>query len=115
MGYLDFAGGVWYIMRASYAGLAQLVEQLICNQQAGGSSPSTSSKNKERSTDLSLFFYKDGLEMQRLRAPAVRDAASKGWRRGRNSASESENTEFRAPQEGERKCCVSTAFVLSYK
>ena len=27
----------------SYAGLAQLVEQLICNQQVGGSSPSTSS------------------------------------------------------------------------
>ena len=26
------------------AGVAQLVEQLICNQQAGGSSPSTSSK-----------------------------------------------------------------------
>ena len=25
------------------AGVAQLVEQLICNQQAGGSSPSTSS------------------------------------------------------------------------
>ena len=28
----------------SYAGVAQLVEQLICNQQVGGSSPSTSSK-----------------------------------------------------------------------
>ena len=27
----------------SNAGLAQLVEQLICNQQVGGSSPSTSS------------------------------------------------------------------------
>ena len=27
----------------SYAGVAQLVEQLICNQQVGGSSPSTSS------------------------------------------------------------------------
>ena len=26
-----------------YAGVAQLVEQLICNQQVGGSSPSTSS------------------------------------------------------------------------
>ena len=26
------------------AGVAQLVEQLICNQQVGGSSPSTSSK-----------------------------------------------------------------------
>ena len=28
-----------------FAGVAQLVEQLICNQQAGGSSPSTSSIN----------------------------------------------------------------------
>ena len=27
------------------AGVAQLVEQLICNQQVGGSSPSTSSKS----------------------------------------------------------------------
>ena len=27
------------------AGVAQLVEQLICNQQVGGSSPSTSSNN----------------------------------------------------------------------
>ena len=27
-----------------FAGVAQLVEQLICNQQVGGSSPSTSSK-----------------------------------------------------------------------
>ena len=29
---------------STYAGVAQLVEQLICNQQVGGSSPSTSSK-----------------------------------------------------------------------
>ena len=29
---------------AEFAGIAQLVEQLICNQQVGGSSPSTSSK-----------------------------------------------------------------------
>ena len=28
-----------------YAGIAQLVEQLICNQQVGGSSPSASSKS----------------------------------------------------------------------
>ena len=30
-------------IRHPYAGVAQLVEQLICNQQVGGSSPSTSS------------------------------------------------------------------------
>ena len=29
-----------------YAGVAQLVEQLICNQQVGGSNPSTSSKKE---------------------------------------------------------------------
>ncbi len=29
--------------RRKYAGVAQLVEQLICNQQVGGSNPSTSS------------------------------------------------------------------------
>ena len=29
------------------AGIAQLVEQLICNQQVGGSSPSTSSMSDE--------------------------------------------------------------------
>ena len=28
----------------NYAGVAQLVEQLICNQQVGGSNPSTSSR-----------------------------------------------------------------------
>ena len=30
------------------AGVAQSVEQLICNQQVGGSSPSTSSNSKKR-------------------------------------------------------------------
>ena len=30
-------------LKAKFAGVAQLVEQLICNQQVGGSSPSTSS------------------------------------------------------------------------
>ena len=30
-------------VKAKFAGVAQLVEQLICNQQVGGSSPSTSS------------------------------------------------------------------------
>ncbi len=31
------------VLKSKYAGVAQLVEQLICNQQVGGSSPSTSS------------------------------------------------------------------------
>ena len=34
------------IDEAERAGVAQLVEQLICNQQVGGSSPSTSSTDK---------------------------------------------------------------------
>ena len=34
---------LWYIIACGCAGVAQLVEQLICNQQVGGSSPSTSS------------------------------------------------------------------------
>ena len=41
---LDNTFQVWYIIQArKNAGVAQLVEQLICNQQVGGSSPSTSS------------------------------------------------------------------------
>ena len=34
--------------RPGYAGVAQLVEQLICNQQVGGSSPSTSSTKLDK-------------------------------------------------------------------
>ncbi len=33
------------IIKLFCAGVAQLVEQLICNQQVGGSNPSTSSKH----------------------------------------------------------------------
>ena len=36
---------MWYIKSRGCAGVAQLVEQLICNQQVGGSNPSTSSTN----------------------------------------------------------------------
>ena len=39
-----FCGKIFFVTNAVYAGVAQLVEQLICNQQVGGSSPSTSSK-----------------------------------------------------------------------
>ena len=37
-----FCGRIFFVTNAVYAGVAQLVEQLICNQQVGGSSPSTS-------------------------------------------------------------------------
>ena len=33
-----------YIRLCYHAGVAQLAEQLICNQQVGGSNPSTSSR-----------------------------------------------------------------------
>ena len=36
------------VLRFNTAGVAQLVEQLICNQQVAGSSPITSSKNKQK-------------------------------------------------------------------
>ena len=39
-----FCGKIFFVTNAVYAGVAQLVEQLICNQQVGGSSPSTSFK-----------------------------------------------------------------------
>ena len=42
--YIDIFNRLWYYnLAVKNAGVAQLVEQLICNQQVGGSSPSTSS------------------------------------------------------------------------
>ena len=41
------------------AGIAQLVEQLICNQQVGGSSPSTSSNLPERHKEYGETFWRD--------------------------------------------------------
>jgi hypothetical protein len=41
------------------AGVAQLVEQLICNQQVGGSTPSASSKSAKRSKNLHFFIFKE--------------------------------------------------------
>ena len=46
---------MWYIITCvteKLAGVAQLVEQLICNQQVGGSSPSTSSSKRN---ELNIF------------------------------------------------------------
>ena len=52
------------IRRWRYAGVAQLVEQLICNQQVRGSSPFTSSNmeefpsgQREQTVNLSLFSF----------------------------------------------------------
>ena len=46
--------------KTQYAGIAQSVEQLICNQQVGGSSPSTSSKYNRyiRKCVPVIFTYK---------------------------------------------------------
>ena len=40
-----------------YAGVAQLVEQLICNQQVAGSSPITSSIKRDKLSGLSLIVW----------------------------------------------------------
>ena len=45
------------ITDSKYAGVAQPVEQLICNQQVGGSSPSTSSKRKPLTSVVYVFLY----------------------------------------------------------
>ena len=55
----SLAGGVYFLRCAwliSFAGVAQLVEQLICNQQVGGSSPSTSSIGALRATAPKQFY-----------------------------------------------------------
>ena len=43
MGNICIIINVVALSAAEFAGVAQLVEQLICNQQVGGSNPSTSS------------------------------------------------------------------------
>ena len=43
--------------RQGDAGVAQLVEQLICNQQVGGSNPSTSSRLKEGCSKDSPYIW----------------------------------------------------------
>ena len=42
----------------NFAGIAQLVEQLICNQQVAGSSPIASSKIKALNENLGLICFK---------------------------------------------------------
>ena len=53
---------LWYYIQVAEtdktcgnAGVAQLVEQLICNQQVGGSSPSTSSKSRKAQLHMGGF------------------------------------------------------------
>ncbi len=72
---LDISAQVCYNNEADYgercyrtecAGVAQLVEQLICNQQVGGSSPSTSFYNMgefpsgQRGQTVNLLFFNFG-------------------------------------------------------
>ena len=51
---------------AGYAGIAQLAEQLICNQQVVGSSPITSSTSEQAIYRLLWFF------LQKIRAHSCR-------------------------------------------
>src|SRR3984893_2854045 len=48
---------------AVWAGVAQLVEHLICNQRVGGSSPfaSSSSSQQKRKTDLVVLLDRSGV------------------------------------------------------
>ena len=58
---LDIHSTMWYINLAlKNAGVAQLVEQLICNQQVGGSSPSTSSSKFRSISGGICKFYEYG-------------------------------------------------------
>ena len=44
---------------SGYAGVAQLVEQLICNQPVAGSSPVTSSTTHIPDLSVNLIFWAD--------------------------------------------------------
>ena len=64
---LDESKFLWYSLRAfeRCAGVAQLVEQLICNQQVGGSSPSTSS------TQINMGRFPSGQREQTVNLPST--------------------------------------------
>ena len=53
--FVDMGRRLWYIIACGCAGVAQLVEQLICNQQVGGSSPSTSSTSRFQKLNMGEF------------------------------------------------------------
>ena len=54
---------IYYVNAKFYAGVAQLAEQLICNQQVAGSSPITSSKSKPN-LDWALFNNLLGMDFR---------------------------------------------------
>src|SRR5882724_6140895 len=62
-------GGAYREQIAVRAGVAQLVEHLICNQRVGGSSPfaSSSSSGRKRKTDLVVLL----LPFWRCRPPVI--------------------------------------------
>ena len=56
------------VLRTAVAGVAQLVEQLICNQQVGGSSPFASSlidflRAQERRILITIIFIRAGTQV----------------------------------------------------
>src|ERR1700679_3801053 len=62
-------GGAYREQNVAWAGVAQLVEHLICNQRVGGSSPfaSSSSRSRKRKTDLVVLL----LPFWRCRPPVI--------------------------------------------
>ena len=85
------------VVNALYAGVAQLVEQLICNQQVRGSSPFTSSTDKEveggclssfiqprvwiRTRTLRGFCRLENLPVADFQTKTARRLCRKPWRR----------------------------------
>ena len=68
----------------AHAGVAQLVEQLICNQQVGGSSPSTSSRQETAFFPLSPFSHAPGLGGTWRHGQAVKTRPFHGCNMGSN-------------------------------
>ena len=90
-----------------HAGVAQPVEQLICNQQVGGSIPSTSSR---RSRLRSVSFPPDGENCTRYGAAPLRfKPASLGFESGQ-SGEKLNMEEFPSGQRGQTVNLLSTDF-----
>lgn len=51
-----------------YVTVAQLVEQLICNQQVGGSNPSSSSNEAFVMSNITIEYVKSTLAVERMKA-----------------------------------------------
>ena len=100
-------GGLLLLSSRCRAGVAQSVEQLICNQQVGGSSPSTSS-NVKRSSLHSASGGSRKLRIRSLLFPLPRKPTSLGFARRnelgfarRNGSAKLNMGEFPSGQRGQ--------------